>query len=148
MLPVGAASRTLGLHEDADSILNSLSHPLNNMSTRRRAARASVYGLLVGGASGFALGLLLAPDEGHQLRRRVAYLFDRWAADLSGVLERLESPTGESSAARERADALVADAREQAARLLDEADALIADARSRRPATDRPADTGTASPTS
>ena len=116
------------------------------MSTRSRAARASVYGLLLGGATGFALGLLLAPDEGRQLRRRVAYLLDRWAADLSGVLDRLETPTSESSAAREKADALVADAREQAARLLDEADALIADARSRRPATDRPADSGATTP--
>lgn len=112
------------------------------MSTRRRAARSTTFGFLVGGASGFALGLLLAPDEGRQMRRRVAYLLDRWAADLSGLLDRLETSDGESSVAREKADALVADAREQAARLLDEADALIADARSRRPASDRPADSG------
>ena len=104
------------------------------MRSRRRTARASAWGFLVGGASGFALGLLLAPDEGRQLRRRVAYLLDRWAADLSGLLDRLESDESDSNAARKRADALVADAREQAARLLDEADALIADARSRRPA--------------
>lgn len=116
------------------------------MSSRSRTVRATVWGFLVGGTAGFSLGLLLAPDEGRQLRRRVAYLLDRWAADLSGVLDRLESPSNESSAARARADALVADAREQAARLLDEADALIADARSRRPASDRPADTGAAAP--
>jgi gas vesicle protein len=119
--------------------------------SRRRTARASAWGFLVGGAAGFSLGLLLAPDEGRQLRRRVAYLLDRWAADLSGVLDRLETPSSESSAARAKANALVADAREQAARLLDEADALIADARSRRPtadrsASDRPADTGAAAP--
>lgn len=118
------------------------------MSTRRRAARATAWGFLVGGTSGFLLGMLLAPDEGRQLRRRVAYLLDRWAADLSGLLDRLESPSAESNAARQQADALVADAREQAARLLDEADALIADARSRRPASDRPADPGAAAPTS
>ena len=116
------------------------------MSSRRRAARASAWGFLVGGAAGFSLGLLLAPDEGRQLRRRVAYLLDRWAADLSGLLDRLETPSAESSVARARADALVADAREQAARLLDEADALIADARSRRPASDRPADAGASAP--
>ena len=120
------------------------------MSTRRRAARASAWGFLVGGAAGFSLGLLLAPDEGRQLRRRVAYLLDRWAADLSGLLDRLEAPSSESSAARARADALVEDAREQAARLLDEADALIADARSRRPLSrpgqDRPADAGAGAP--
>ena len=116
------------------------------MSTRRRTARATAWGFLVGGASGFALGLLLAPNEGRQLRRRVAYLLDRWAADLSGLLDRLESEEAGSNVSRQRADALVADAREQAARLLDEADALIADARSRRPASDRPADPGTATP--
>ena len=113
------------------------------MSQRSRAARATAWGLLAGGAAGFSLGLLLAPDEGRQLRRRVAYLLDRWAADLSGLLDRLESEPGESSVARAKADALVADAREQAARLLDEADALMTEARSRR--TDRPPASGTAS---
>ena len=101
------------------------------MSQRSRAARASVWGFLVGSASGLTLGLLLAPDEGRQLRRRAAYLLDRWAGDLAAVVDRLDA-SGASSDARARADALVADARAQAESLLSEADALIDQARSGR----------------
>ena len=98
------------------------------MSQRSRAVRASVWGFLVGGAAGVTLGLLLAPDEGRQLRRRAAYLLDRWAGDLAALVDRLDG-TGVPSDARDRADALVADARQQAESLLSEADALISQAR-------------------
>ena len=102
------------------------------MSQRSRAARASVWGFLVGGATGVTLGLLLAPDEGRQLRRRAAYLLDRWANDLAGLVERLDG-AGVPNDARTRADALVADARKQAETLLSEADALIDQARQGKP---------------
>ena len=101
------------------------------MSQRSRAARASVWGFLVGGAVGVSFGLLLAPNEGRQLRRRAAYLLDRWANDLSGLVDRLDK-AGVPSDARRRADALVADARAQAENLLTEADALIHQAREGR----------------
>ena len=101
------------------------------MSQRSRAARASVWGFLVGGAAGVTFGLLLAPDEGRQLRRRAAYLLDRWASDLAAVVDRLDGP-GVPSDARARADALIADARQQAESLLSEADDLINQARSGR----------------
>ncbi len=90
-----------------------------------------MWGFLVGAASGLTFGLLLAPDEGRQLRRRAAYLLDRWAGDLAAVLDRLDRD-GVSSDARARADALVADARQQAESLLSEADDLINQARSGR----------------
>ncbi len=103
------------------------------MSSRSRPARATVLGALAGTAAGFAFGLLLAPDEGRQLRRRVAYLLDRWADDLSGVVRRLDDDDSPAtSIARSKADALVADARIQAQALLSEADALIDEARQRR----------------
>ena len=101
------------------------------MSQRSRAVRASVWGFLVGGAAGLSVGLLLAPDEGRQLRRRAAYLLDRWAGDLAALVDRLDG-AGVPSDARARADALVADARQQAEDLLSEADALISQARSGR----------------
>ena len=90
-----------------------------------------MWGFLVGSATGVAVGLLLAPDEGRQLRRRAAYLLDRWAGDLAQVVDRLDRG-GAPSDARARADALVADARQQAESLLSEADALILQARSGR----------------
>ena len=101
------------------------------MSHRSRTVSASIWGFLVGGAAGVAVGLLLAPDEGRQLRRRAAYLLDRWAGDLSALVDRLDR-AGVPSDARARADDLVADAREQAEILLSEADALIHQARSGR----------------
>ena len=109
------------------------------MSQRSRAARASIWGFLVGVPAGLAMGLLLAPDEGRQLRRRAAYLLDRWANDLAGVIDRLDS-AGVPSDARTRADALVADARQQAETLLSEADALIVQAREGRSTPPRAAD--------
>jgi gas vesicle protein len=96
---------------------------------------ASGLGFLVGGAVGFGLGLLLAPGEGRELRRRVAYLLDRWAGDVAGVVDRLDgrADADDTSYARARADALVADARQQAQALLDEADSLMSQARQNRP---------------
>jgi len=98
------------------------------MSQRSRVIRASIFGFFVGGAAGVTVGLLLAPDEGRQLRRRAAYLLDRWAGDLAAVVDRLDG-AGVPSDARARADALIADARQQAESLLSEADALINQAR-------------------
>ena len=109
------------------------------MSQRSRAVRASIWGFLVGGAAGLTFGLLLAPDEGRQLRRRAAYLLDRWANDLAGLVDRLDG-AGVPSDARTRADALVADARKQAETLLSEADALIIQAQQGRAASSRAAD--------
>lgn len=109
------------------------------MSQRSHALQASIWGFLVGGASGLALGLLLAPDEGRQLRRRAAYLLDRWANDLAGLIDRLDGGDV-SSDARTRADALVADARQQAETLLSEADALIIQAQKGRSTPPRAAD--------
>ncbi len=103
------------------------------MSSRSRSIRAATAGTLFGGAVGFALGLLLAPGEGRQLRRRAAYLMDSWADDLSAIVRRLDDDDSPGvSVARTKADALVADARVQAQALLSEADALIDEARQRR----------------
>ena len=106
---------------------------LGPMSSRSRTVRAATAGTFVGAAIGFALGLLLAPGEGRQLRRRAAYLLDSWADDLAAVVRRLdEDDSPGTSIARTKADALVADARVQAQALLTEADALIDEARQRR----------------
>jgi len=107
------------------------------MSQRSRAARASAWGFLVGGATGFSLALLLAPSESRQLRRRAAYLMDRWASDLSKLIDRVDDG-GSTSDARAQADALIADARDKAAALLSEADALMLAAREKRPGSDHP----------
>ena len=100
------------------------------MSSSSHAARASLLGLLAGGAVGFGLGLLLAPDEGQKARRRVAYLLDRWARQVATLVDQLNSDEAQS-AARESGAALIADAREQAERILDDANMLMKEVRQR-----------------
>ena len=101
------------------------------MSEHRSALRASLWSFAAGGAAGFALGILLAPDEGRQVRQRVAYLLDRWSGQVARIVEGLVSQEA-PSAARQTADSVVADARQQAAQLLGEAEALMKEVRSRR----------------
>jgi len=101
------------------------------MSENRRAVRSSLWGFVAGGAAGFALGILLAPDEGRQVRQRVAYLLDRWSGQVARMVEGFVSESA-PSAARQTADAVVADARQQAEQLLGEAEALMNEVRRRR----------------
>ena len=103
------------------------------MPTRRSVVLASLGGALAGAAAGFSLGLLLAPNEGRQLRDRVAFLLDRWARQVAGLVDQLDDGDGPSEA-REKGDALVADARREAQQLLSEADALMNARRQQRAA--------------
>jgi gas vesicle protein len=107
------------------------SNNLEAMSKRGSVVRASLGGILFGGAVGFGLGLLLAPDEGKQMRQRVAYLLDSWGKQVSDLVDEMGTK-GVASQAREKADAVVADAREQAQEILGEAEALMSEARQRR----------------
>jgi gas vesicle protein len=45
-------------------------------------------GFLVGGALGLAVGLLIAPEQGEKLRRKVAYRVKHLAHDLEELVER------------------------------------------------------------
>jgi gas vesicle protein len=97
----------------------------------KRFATATSLGLLIGGAAGFAAGLLVAPDEGKNIRRRLAYLLDRWVNQVSELVDHLSEPALESHA-RRTGDALIAEAREQAERILSDADALMREVRQRQ----------------
>lgn len=95
------------------------------MSTPTRSlVRASVLGAVAGGLTGFGLGLLVAPDEGRKVRRRLAYLLDRWSHQVATLVEQLGSDEVQSSA-RDSGAALIADAREQAERILQDANSLM-----------------------
>ena len=90
--------------------------------------RASVWGALIGGVAGFGLGLLLAPEEGKKLRRRVVYQLEHLADQLGSLLEQVANPE-DGSEARRTGDMLVADAREKAQRIRDDIDALLGEVR-------------------
>lgn len=103
------------------------------MSTSTRSlVRASALGALAGGLTGFGLGLLLAPDEGRKVRRRLAYLLDRWSHQVATLVEQLGSDEVQS-AARESGAALIAEAREQAERILQDANTLMSEVQQRPP---------------
>lgn len=101
-------------------------------SETRRIVTASIWGTVTGGLVGFGLGLLLAPDEGQQMRRRLAYLLDRWTRQVADMVDELRDGN-EPSDARQRGLALVEDARQRAEQLLQEADALMEEVRRERP---------------
>lgn len=102
------------------------------MSQRKSVARATLGGLFVGGAVGFAMGVLLAPDEGREMRQRVSYLLDRWGKEVADFVDQLGSDDHASSEARQNAQAVVSDAREKAQEILSEAEAIMDEARSKR----------------
>ncbi|MEX0747989.1 MAG: YtxH domain-containing protein [Rhodothermales bacterium] len=90
--------------------------------------RASVWGMLLGGAVGFGLGLLIAPEEGKKMRRRMAYQLEHLADQLGALVDQVAHPE-DSSEARRTGDMLVADAREKAQQIRDDIDALLGEVR-------------------
>ena len=99
--------------------------------------RAGVWGTFVGGAVGVTVGLLMAPEAGIKLRRRLAYRLEHLADNLGALVENVLAPAA-SGEARRSGDALVADARERAQQIRDDIDALLSEIREAdrdRPAT-------------
>jgi gas vesicle protein len=84
--------------------------------------------MLLGGAVGFGLGLLIAPEEGKKMRRRMAYQLEHLANQLGALVDQVAHPE-DSSEARRTGDMLVADAREKAQQIRDDIDALLGEVR-------------------
>lgn len=93
-----------------------------------KVLRAGAWGAIVGGAAGFALGLLVAPEEGRTVRRRLAYQLENLAGLVGSYVDQVVR-SQEESAARRTGDALVADAQEKASRIRREIDDLLAEIR-------------------
>lgn len=93
-----------------------------------KLVRTGAWGVLVGGTAGFVLGLLLAPEEGQRLRRRLSYRLEHLGHQVSTLADNLLSPEA-ASEARRSGDALVADAQEQARQIQDEIDSLLGEVR-------------------
>lgn len=107
------------------------------MSQRNNIVKTTLGGLFVGGAVGFAMGILLAPDEGREMRQRVSYLLDRWGKQVADLVDDLGSGDLENSEARQSAEAVISDAREKAQEILSEAEAIMSEAKSKRSAMHR-----------
>ena len=90
--------------------------------------RAGTLGALIGGTTGFALGLLVAPEKGQKMRRHLIYRFERLAWRAATMVEQLTQSEAESEA-RRTGDALVADAQVQAQRIREDIDELLSEMR-------------------
>ncbi len=86
--------------------------------------RAGFFGLVLGAATGFALGMMLAPEEGRKLRRRLAFHLDAASQRLGDLVESF-GDEGELSEARQKGQSLVADIEERAKKIQDDMDQLL-----------------------
>ncbi|MCY4674298.1 MAG: YtxH domain-containing protein [Bacteroidetes bacterium] len=91
--------------------------------------RALGWGLLLGGGVGFTLGLLLAPEEGSRLRRRVTYHLEGLANHIGTLAETIKTPN-EDADARQKGEALVAKAEERAREINSRMDEILGSASS------------------
>ena len=89
-------------------------------------ARAAGWGVLVGGGVGFALGLLLAPEKGQNIRLRVSYRLNNLARQV-GVLARQWATQSNEASARSKGKEVVARAQEDAAAINSRMDEILGD---------------------
>jgi len=96
-----------------------------------RVMRAGAWGILLGGAAGFAMGMLLAPEEGRKLRRRLVYQLENLAGQVSEMVDQALNPDVVGDA-RRQGDALVADARARAQNIREDIDSLLGEIRQQK----------------
>lgn len=96
--------------------------------SQSHSQRSGLWGALAGGALGFALGMLFAPQRGPDARRRLAYQLEHLVSETEDALRRLIRSSIESDA-RRTGDALVADAEARADHIRDDIDALLEELR-------------------
>lgn len=93
-----------------------------------RTARTGLWGVLIGGAAGFAMGLIFAPEEGKRLRRKLAYQLDHLGETVSKLVEKALDEDF-ATQARHEGDALIKDAKEKADMIRNDIDALLGEMR-------------------
>ena len=91
-------------------------------------ARAGLVGAVLGGLVGFAVGLVLAPEEGKKLRRRMAYQLDNLSGQVNKLVDRMLQDEAVSEA-RDRGAAVVADAWAKKRKIEEDLDAAFDQAR-------------------
>jgi gas vesicle protein len=96
--------------------------------SRTRPVQIGIWSALAGGALGFTLGMIFAPQRGPVTRRRLAYQLEHLAATTEDFLRRVlesrpDAPPGQSG------DELVADAQARADHIRDDIDALLEELR-------------------
>ena len=80
--------------------------------------------LIVGGAIGLGVGLLIAPEKGQQIRRRIAFHLDNASKSVSEIVDKV-SEIDENSEARRKADEVVENAQKAADEIMIKANELL-----------------------
>lgn len=96
--------------------------------SRNRATQIGIWSALAGGALGFTLGMLFAPQRGPDTRRRLAYQLEHFAAQAEDFLRRL-SESGLEGEPSQTGDEVVADAEARADHIRSDIDALLEELR-------------------
>ncbi|MFB6247166.1 MAG: YtxH domain-containing protein [Salinibacter sp.] len=97
-------------------------------TSRNRTVQVGVWSALAGGALGFTLGMIFAPQRGPDTRRQLAYQLEHLAAQTEDFLRRvLESQP--DAGADQSGDELVADAQARADHIRSDIDALLEELR-------------------
>ena len=84
----------------------------------------AVFGALLGTIVGIGVGLLIAPERGDEVRRRVAYQLDQVSNYMADLGARMSS-SKQSSEARRSASELVEGAQREADQIMRDANDLI-----------------------
>ena len=101
-------------------------------SDLRAVIRVLGWGAILAGGAGFAAGLLLAPEDGRRMRRRISFRLEKLGRRVAEACDSVFSQVDDKSARRE-GDELVADAVEQARAISTEMDAVIGQVRQQGP---------------
>jgi gas vesicle protein len=97
-------------------------------TSRNRTVQVGVWSALAGGALGFTLGMMFAPQRGPDTRRRLAYQLEHLAAQTEDFLRRALKSRPDPGAGQS-GDELVADAQARADHIRDDIDALLEELR-------------------
>ena len=88
------------------------------------AVSRTLMGIALGGLIGVGVGLLVAPEKGQNVRRRLAYQLNQLIRRVADLVEHVNHIHEESEAQRTGA-ALVANVNQQAAQIMNDVDALM-----------------------
>ena len=102
--------------------------------------RAAGWGALIGGGIGFVLGIVLAPEEGSRMRRRISYRLESLASQVGSVAE-MVTRGAERDHVGGHSEAVVADARERAQEINTRMDEILDEASGRVPSTNKTEET-------
>ena len=85
---------------------------------------SALLGMVIGGIVGVGIGLLVAPEQGQKMRRRVAYRLNHLVGRVADLIEKVNRMQEESEA-RINGAAVIAETQNQADAIMQDANNLL-----------------------